>query len=198
MIHPTAKDRRRFRDNTIPKKWITFSLVTFLARHLRKADVEEIRAFAGFPPGEPEEEHLERALCSAILDSETAVLCLSPTTGIPIALYGVGTFPRFPGIGFVWMHGTPALAGESRREFLRLGRVGLEELTERYGLLVCFADIRNTLHTRWLRWMGFCPLAVHSFHDASVPFLEFVLPGNPRRLAVATTTTTATDKKECA
>lgn len=163
---------RRFKAATRTKPLLRAD-VEFLAQHMRRADYDEIMAASG-----PLVRPLADELWLSAETSETAVVCYRPGTRTPIALYGVGTCPEhWPGVGFVWMHGTPALAREARADFLRLGRVGLRQLRERYRLLVCFADSRNRLHTRWLRWMGFIPINVHFFHDKFVPFLEFVIPG---------------------
>jgi len=160
-----------FRDNQ--KTQVTREDVDFLVRHMRSEDRAEARAFVG--PCSPDIHVAD--LWEACVTSDMAAVIYLPGTVTPMALYGAGSFPEFPGVGFIWMHGTPDIAGAGRWAFLRSGRYGVAELQGKYALLVCYADSRNTLHTRWLRWMGFTPLATRYFHDPLVPFLEFVLPG---------------------
>lgn len=154
--------------------------LTDLAASMRLADQEEIRATGTLD----RYSSLFTYLQDAVQTSDSAGVAYEPDTDIPLAIYGVGTFTDFPGVGFIWMHGTDALGTRCKQDFLRLGRFGVEELQENYKLLVCFADERNTLHTRWLRWMGFTPINRHLFADSRYPFLEFILPGRKEGICV--------------
>ncbi len=145
----------------------------FLANHMREADKEEARAAGALEDGRS----LAHNLIDAVGDGAGAVVVYEPGTRTPVAIYGVAVFPAFPDVGFLWMQGTEALGTRCKQDFLRLGRFGVEELRNAYRLLVCFADARNTLHTRWLRWAGFTPISLRTLADPAVPFFEFVLPG---------------------
>lgn len=145
----------------------------YLARYMRKADVAEAHAAGAITSGDS----LALYLLTACQTSDIAVTVYNPDSTTPVAIYGVVSFPDIPGVGFVWMHGTDVLGAQCKQDFLRLGRFAVEELRTRYRLLVCFADSRNTLHTRWLRWCGFTPINKYPVFDPQVPFLEFVLPG---------------------
>lgn len=154
----------------------------YLATHMRQEDIEEARACGALS----HDKGLLRYLLEAVSTSDIAVMAYETVPQKPpVAIYGAVSFPTFPNIGFVWMHGTRALGTHCKQDFLRLGRFAVEELREQYQLLVCFADIRNTLHTRWLRWCGFTPINKYPICDPHVPFLEFILPGNNKEAICA-------------
>lgn len=49
----------------------------------------------------------------------------------------------------------------------------LQELVDRYGSVFCFADCRNKVHIKWLRWMGFEELATIELGPLGLPFTTF-------------------------
>lgn len=84
-----------------------------------------------------------------------------------------GTYPTdTPDTGLVWMLGTERIAAK-QKEFLRRCRVVLEVLHRRYPLLVNYADARNEVHLKWLRWCGFKVLrTIPEAGVAGIPFHE--------------------------
>lgn len=153
----------------------------YLADFMRPADVAEAEASGALE----QTGSLRHYLYDAAQSSDAAVIVYEPDSQRkPLAIYGVCSFPEATGVGFVWMHGTEALGTTCKQDFLRLGRFGVAELTAAYRLLVCYADTRNTLHTRWLRWMGFTPINIQRFSDQRYPFLEFIQPGEQESLCV--------------
>lgn len=113
---------------------------------MREEDVAEVRAQSGATPGQ--------ALLLAYLRSE---LCMSMISrhGNVIGMWGV--VPEGDKVGRIWMLGTQAMLDDSqdRRTFLRQSKDMLRELHHRFALLFNEVDARNTVHIRWLRWMGF-------------------------------------------
>lgn len=84
-----------------------------------------------------------------------------------------GTYPTdVPDTGLVWLLGTERLV-DKQTEFLRRCRHVLDILHRRYPLLVNYADARNEVHLRWLRWCGFKVLrTVPVAGAAGIPFHE--------------------------
>ncbi len=78
--------------------------------------------------------------------------------------------------GAVWLLGSDALTQPPlRRQFLVEGTVYLDTLHRFRPLLWNVVDERNTLHVRWLKWMGFTFINRHPYYGAEQrPFLEFV------------------------
>ncbi len=77
-------------------------------------------------------------------------------------------------LGYVWMVATDRLV-KYQREFIRESRKWLDEAHEEYPMLGNFVDARNTLHIRWLDWMGFH--FINRFEEWGFerrPFLQFV------------------------
>lgn len=149
-----------------------------LADNLRREDIAEIDAATGggLAP--------RSALEFGVQTSSIAGVVLEPDKQTPMAIFGAGSFPEHPAVGFVWMHGTPALE-RFKYDFLRLGRYGVALLQEKFALLTGAADSRNALHLRWLSWNGFTFINTYPLIPGGPPFMEFVLLGGP--LAIAKT-----------
>lgn len=130
---------------TIPHIRPTRSLdVALVARHMRPEDVREIRDVSGATPMD--------ALIQGRHTSNPCWTITHPKTAYPVAILGV--VPDGLDLGCVWMLGTPELATMPKM-FLKHCKVGLGELLKRYHILHNYADCRNIVHLRWLRWMGF-------------------------------------------
>jgi hypothetical protein len=79
--------------------------------------------------------------------------------------------------GDVWLLGTDALATRPLAgQFLRQSRFWLTALHEGCApILHNVIDARNTLHIRWLQWLGFTFIKRHEvFGVEGRPFLEFM------------------------
>lgn len=141
-----------------------------LAPLLREADRREIQASSGRPEADVLEEGAELSVpsCSIIDDTDTVV-----------GMFGVVPYYDF---GKVWLMGSDALVRPpTSRQLLKecktwlsgLERVGFNG--HRYRSLCNVIDARNTLHIRWLKWMGFT--FIRTIPDYGVekrPFLEFI------------------------
>lgn len=80
--------------------------------------------------------------------------------GFPVAIFGVTE--ASPGVGHPWMLATDGLR-KIRKPFLRECREHLEEMHKKYPILTNLVWAKNTVHIKWLEWMGFCiePPAPH-------------------------------------
>lgn len=142
--------------------------IEILAVNLREADVAEIKASSGSDP--------RGALVRGIAAGVTRVACLP--NGIPAAIFGV--VPVGQDTGAIWMVATKQFKN-LHRQFLRECRGELEDLTANYRLIFNYTDARNTVHHRWIKWMGFTIIKRHETHGhEGRPFLEFVkITGGP-------------------
>ena len=135
-----------------------------LAPRLREADRMEIRARSGADPRVALESGIRRSRpCCALLDDAGQVL----------ALFGVSPYPGIAAFGVVWMLGSDALVAR-RAMFLRTAKFCIAQLHRRYPMLGNVIDARNTVHIRWLQWMGFEMLQrVECFGVEQRPFIAF-------------------------
>lgn len=118
-----------------------------LAMRLRSrlADRMEVRARSGHAP--------LQALQQGIADSHPACAALSPS-GDVVAVFGVVPHPQFDQAGIVWLLGADELVAEPRA-FLRSAEYWIARLHRQYLVLGNFIDAGNTVHQRWLQWLGF-------------------------------------------
>lgn len=136
--------------------------IEWLAPRLRQADQDEIKALAGVTP--------EEALAVSFQSSTHRYT--ADWEGEPIIMFGAG--PVIDGAGAVWLLGTD-MVKTVRVPFLRESKRCLAGLHKDYPLLFNYVDARNTLHIRWLKWLGFKFINLHpKFGVARIPFYEFV------------------------
>jgi len=134
----------------------------YIAENIREDDRREILAFSG-------EEPLE-AMVSGFIHSDSPRTVLVGDT--PVAMFGSG--PVEPRVGSVWLLGTDGIEDISI-QFLRESKYWLEHLYENYDLLFNYVDERNTVHIKWLKWLGFKFINRHEkFGVEKRPFFEFV------------------------
>ena len=150
-------------------KWVrqaTLEDVQRIAPKLRPEDRAESKAGSGFSP----EESLPLMLWLSLPDCYVV-----HNGGEPYAVYGATPNPLLPeGYAMVWMFATPDIMDHSRR-FLRHCREGVDRLNQKFPLLHCLADERNTVHLRWLRWCDFQEVKRHqAFGPEGRPFIEFI------------------------
>ncbi|MGL5918127.1 MAG: phage protein Gp13 family protein [Cetobacterium sp.] len=138
--------------------------IEFIAKHMRQADVMEVQATVGSVYS------LLDALRQAV--SYSAIAC-TVVGDNPAAVFGVAPVSDIEGV--IWLLGTDELTSKSlKREFLKQSRDYLDRLQEFRPLLFNYVDERNTLHIRWLKWVGctFIKRHEHYGHEQR-PFLEF-------------------------
>jgi hypothetical protein len=132
-----------------------------LAPKLRQEDIAEIRAVCGLPP------------------REALIFCFfaSPECYAIVAEEGVigmfGVTREAHDTGAIWMVASDDLPRHGL-EFLRKCRKWVDELNDRYPLLYNYADQRNTVHLKWLRWCGFQFINLEPYGVEQRPFYLFV------------------------
>jgi len=125
-----------------------------IARNLREADLMEIVAGG----------HSDPLRCLMDCFERTERPMTGVWNGTPICLFGVSRIryrffddkgkwcPR--GIGAPWLLGTDEIT-DARWSFLKESRVWLDQIKNDYDLLWNRVHSRNTVHIRWLKWLGF-------------------------------------------
>ena len=136
--------------------------VEYLGSRLRQADIDEITANGGLTPHEA----LEAGLANS-------TICQSAHyKGEPFLMFGAA--PVLDNVGLVWMLGSDVIS-KAWLPVLRRSRDCLQELHDEFDLLFNYVDARNTVHIKWLRWLGFSFINLHpEFGVGRLPFYEFV------------------------
>lgn len=118
-----------------------------LSSRLRLEDVRELDAASGLEP--------IQALTLSLLHSRECYAIRLKFWQDAIALFGVSDDPHHPGFGVVWLVSSPeitdgalALIKEAPHWFRSWRRFYAEGLHN-------LVDVRNTLHLRWLSFLGF-------------------------------------------
>ncbi len=135
-----------------------------MAPNLRKADLNEIEALTAEGP-------LQALKTSMALST---VRLTATHLGEPFAIWGI--CPIQEDVGAVWLLGTDTITIPSvTRQFLRFSKLYVEQFQSMYPLLFNYIDARNTVHIRWLKWLGFNFINLHpEFGVGKLPFYEFV------------------------
>lgn len=140
-----------------------------LARNMREADRLELMAGSGVEPlAALEEGYVHSTKCLTIFTDQDEV----------VGVFGVVPNTLDPLVGHPWMLATDHL-DSIRMTFLRQSRKYLDDLAEGFPLLMNCCDKRNTVHIKWLRWLGFSFIReIPEYGVGRVPFLEFVKIGD--------------------
>lgn len=136
-----------------------------IAKRLRRADLEEIRASHGAQPS------YGPLLAACVCDSKKAWAAYEGDT--IIALGGVAEVEGPPDmtVGVPWMVATPYAPP---RFFLREARAYISELLDDFDVLTNYVDARNEKSIQWLHRMGFEFCDVAPFYGAEKrPFIQF-------------------------
>lgn len=138
--------------------------IDFVAPRLRKADYNECLASTGQKP---------RGVLLKGLDLGDITLTLRSPSGDRVGLCGVVSSP-LENAGVIWMCATDDIY-QHQMTFLRNSKAALAHLGEDYSVLFNCVDARNTVHMKWLDWMGFTFINKHEQYGAAkLPFYEFV------------------------
>ncbi len=140
--------------------------VTYVADGMRRPDVEEVMAQSGLTP--------HQSLLYSFFMSKPCMTIVG-RHGRAIGMWGV--VPDGSTAGRIWMLGRCEMLTDvaDKWEFLRQSRIHLADLQSKYPVLFNFVDARNTVHLRWLRWMGFTFINQHDdFGPQQRTFYEFV------------------------
>jgi hypothetical protein len=133
-----------------------------LAKHLREDDLNELEASVGDPP--------EYILQNAVELSEGRSW-IAAYNNEDILIWGVVALET---LGVPWMMATPRIK-ELSFSFVKGCRPYLDQLMDGFVELRNFVDARNTLHIRWLKWLGFNFIQLHpEWGVGRLPFWEFV------------------------
>ena len=134
----------------------------WVAENIRDADRDEIAANSGQTPLE--------ALITGFSTSDVPFTIVGD--GVPAGIFGAG--PAMPGVGMIWLLGTDLLLKNTTR-FLRESRFWLDQCARPYDMMFNFVDARNTVHIRWIKWLGFTLINLHQEYGVEKrPFYEFV------------------------
>ena len=138
--------------------------IDYIAPRLRKADKNECLAATGKQPLD--------VLYTSLLQGDIN-LTLNAPDGERVGLCGVAPSP-LENSGAVWMCATDAIF-KHQMAFLRRSKAALDYLSQDYAVLYNCVDARNTVHIKWLKWMGFTFIAKHeNYGAAKLPFYEFL------------------------
>lgn len=140
--------------------------VSYVGTHMRQEDMEECFAHSGSSP--------VQSLFECFFTSNPCMTMIS-RHGNPMGMWGIIKQPNKS--GQVWMLGCKNMLEDSRdkREFLRQSRIELKKLHKEFPVLFNYIDARNTVHLRWLTFMGFTIIRKHeTFGYEGRPFYEFV------------------------
>lgn len=140
--------------------------VSHVARNLRPEDEAEVRAYCGLDPA---------IAVPAAAANSTVLWSVCADDGEVGGIWGTQPVFGCPDIGWVWMLFTPLL-WEHRWDFAINCRSYLPQAFEHYPVLTNYVDERNTLHVKWLRYMGATfTNRIERFGAEGRPFLEFYL-----------------------
>jgi len=91
--------------------------------------------------------------------------------GGPFCIFGTVPSPEQE-VGFVWLLATDGIK-DNQISFLRQSISWVSLFHSQYPILCNHADARNTLHIRWLRWLGFTFINQRPIGKNGEVFLEF-------------------------
>jgi hypothetical protein len=80
--------------------------------------------------------------------------------GVPIAIFGVAPHKRHPGVGIVWLLGTPEV-DRAAKALVKQGRYYVDLMQQLFPMLMNLVDIENSRTRRWLRALGFTEGHIH-------------------------------------
>lgn len=132
-----------------------------LACRLRVADLQELQAGTEMSPEDCLREGAEQSVPSCTIIGNI---------GFVAGMFGVTENGR------VWLLGSDELVQKPLvKQFLQECKLWLDKLQDIHPLLFNYIDERNTVHRRWLKWMGFTFIKRHhEYGPHKMPFLEFV------------------------
>lgn len=122
--------------------------IEMLARQLREADVNELKAVHGG------DVFIEDVLIRAARMSEDCSVGISHRTGLPVLVRGVAPAPWDPSVAAIWMVGTDEMHGYARNLLVE-GKEYVQHWLKTYNMLFNYVDARNTASIRWLLRLGF-------------------------------------------
>lgn len=137
-----------------------------VAFNMRKEDAAEVMAGCGQTPTD--------ALLFCYFKSRPCMTIVG-RSGNEVGMWGV--VDQGERLGRIWMLATDELVDDKPNsiQFLRQAKGWLTRTLEDYDVLYNYADARNAVHIKWLRWMGFTFIAERpNYGHEGRTFLEFV------------------------
>ncbi len=135
-----------------------------LAPRLRKADRDEIDAASGDNP-----------LQALIRGYEYSYQPFTILVNDKVAgMFGAVPLDQQFVVGAVWLLGSDDIFNV-RMPFARQSRLWVDVVHKPFNVLTNWVDERNSVHIRWLKWIGFKFIAkCERFGYRNLPFYEFV------------------------
>jgi len=124
----------------------TMEDLEYLAPRLREADIQEMKALDGSEPYDALVESFNSSAYARVMEHDGkpfGIFGVAPQEGCSDCTYGVS-----------WMLGTEDLKRHTLW-FCREHERYLNEMHEHFPIYGNYADVRNTVHIRWLKWAGF-------------------------------------------
>ncbi len=135
-----------------------------LAPRLRPEDAREITSASGMPP--------EENLIHAIRTSRLSYSILAGDT--VIGMFGVADHYVIRTYGVIWFVASDEIKRHAI-EVMRRCSTYVNVFLDYYAALGNCVDMRNQMHIKWIKRMGFQTLGTHeSWGRDGLPFLEFV------------------------
>ena len=145
--------------------------IDIIACDMRPADLAEIAATGTVDPYD--------ALTNCMTLSMPS--CYTMTADdLPIAMLGTAPVELIPDFGSIWLLGTEEIE-EHPVALLRLCKKILPRLMTPYDMLFNLMDVRNELHVKFVKWLGFTFIRERPFGPEGLPFYEFALINKNRR-----------------
>ena len=138
--------------------------IDYVAENMRQADLDEIKAVGVEDP--------RQALLESYRNSNPECYSVMHRT-VPVAMFGVVPDAEDPRHGSIWMLGTDHVTDDFPVAFLRQCRRFLPILMSDYEMVSNKVDKRNTVHIKWLKWMGFTIIREVIYGPENRPFYEF-------------------------
>lgn len=134
-----------------------------VAKDIRPEDAAEIYAASGM-------DTIGGLMTGYLHSDECWTVCTSKERR-PIALFGLRKLDKDKGV--VWLLAANDLPKYGIR-FLRESRGWIDRFHQKADLLFNAVDQRNTVHIRWLEWLGFKFIRViPEYGHLKLPFVEF-------------------------
>lgn len=135
--------------------------VFYLADRLRKADIEELKAYTG-------KDYCLHSVMGSWAGSIDSFAILKNEN--PVGIFGLCERDK---VGMPWLLGTDELT--ENPFFLTLNaRRYINQWLEQYGVLFNYVDARNKVAIRWLKALGFTVKIKVTFSDPDLPFFQFI------------------------
>lgn len=137
---------------------IEVSDLIYVARHMRRTDLAELRA-----EGCTASPYSVLCTSSSLSDEVYTAIDTKADRRTPIAIFGVGArYAKETGYATVWLLGTPGMhCKHNVGTFLRASRLWMDYFVDDYGIIGNEVHAGNAPSLRWLEWCGFKKVASH-------------------------------------